>query len=105
MDYLNQFLEYWGCSTALVISTFIRQGLRSYRSEKRGKSYSTTAILLASESGNHSRPFASRAIFRTEELGAGMGYVRKNSTEGSKRTSRFAFAELSSYQIFPAESA
>jgi len=35
--------------------------------------YSTTAILSASERGIHKRPFASRAMFLTEELGAGIG--------------------------------
>ena len=84
---LDSILEYWGCSTALVKYKLILRGLRSHGIEKRSKSYSTTAILLASDSGIHKRPLASRAMFLTEELGAGMGYVRKDSTEGSKRTS------------------
>jgi hypothetical protein len=35
--------------------------------------YSTTAILSASERGSHKRPFASRAMFLTDELAAGIG--------------------------------
>lgn len=43
---------------------------------KRGlqaKLHSTTAILLTSDSGIHSRPLASRDMLRTDELGAGIG--------------------------------
>ena len=69
----NQIFEYWGFSTAPVSCGLILRDLRLPRSEKRQKSYSTTAILLAMDSGIHNRPLASRAIFRTEELGAGMG--------------------------------
>ena len=43
------------------------------RSGLQEEIYSTTAILLAMESGIHRRPLASRAILRTEELVAGIG--------------------------------
>src|SRR5580700_5527124 len=69
------------------------------------RDYSTIAILFAKDNGNHSRPFASRAILRTEEFGAGIGKVLNTSTTGSNLTSMLASDALSSYQILPAESA
>jgi hypothetical protein len=44
-----------------------------YRKDLQRQIYSTTAILLARERGSHRRPLASRAMLRTDELGAGIG--------------------------------
>src|ERR1700733_7165902 len=81
-----------------MLKLFYRKGLQE-------EFYSTTAILLASESGSHRRPFASRAMLRTDELGAGIGEVLNTSTARSNRTSLLASDPLSSYQILPEEPA